>query len=117
LDPRRSVRYEDHPAKFEPRDPDLDSGHALHGPVAIQGAEPGMALAVRIDQLRVGKWGWTAVGGWPSPVNDRLRVSDQPGTFLLWELDAYTLTGRDQHGHTLPLRPFMGVMGVAPAEP
>jgi acetamidase/formamidase len=117
LEQRRSVRYEDHPPKFEPRDPELDAGHALCGPVAIQGAEPGMALAVRIDDLRVGTWGWTAAGGWQSPVNDRLRVSDEPGTFLLWTLDPDAQTGRDQHGHTLPLRPFMGVMGLAPAEP
>jgi acetamidase/formamidase len=116
LEPRRSVIEEERPRKFAPRDPEVDSGHALCGPIAIRGAEPGMALAVRIDHLRVGAWGWTAIGGWSSPVNDRLRVSGVPGTFLLWTLDPDAQTGHDQHGHTLPLRPFMGVLGNAPAE-
>jgi acetamidase/formamidase len=117
LEPRRSDRYEDHPPLFQPRDPELDSGHALCGPVAIQGAAPGMALAVRIDAIRVGSWGTTFIGGWQSPENDRLRVSREPGKLLLWTLDPDAPTGRDQHGHTLALRPFMGVMGIAPAEP
>ena len=117
LEPRYSTRYEDHPRKFEPRDPVLDDGHALCGPIAIRGAEPGMALAVRVDDIRVGGWGSTAIGGWPSEVNDRLGVSAEPGTFLLWTLDPEALTGQDQHGHRLPLRPFMGVMGVAPGKP
>src|SRR5512138_1807730 len=43
--------------KFEPRVPELDAGHALVGPVAIAGAEPGVALAVRIDEIRVGGYG------------------------------------------------------------
>ncbi|MFN8516058.1 MAG: acetamidase/formamidase family protein [Thermomicrobiales bacterium] len=117
LEPRHSARYEDQPRTFAPRDPVLDDGHALCGPVAIRGAAPGHALAVRIDAVRVGTWGTTAIGGWQSPENDRLGVANEPGTFLLWNLDAYTLTGRDQHGHTLALRPFLGVMGVAPDEP
>lgn len=117
LEPRRSTRHEDQPPRFEPRDPTLDNGHALCGPVAIRGAEPGMALAVRVDDLRVAPWGMTAVGGWSNATNDRLGVADKPGTFLLWTLDADAGTGRDQHGHTLPLRPFLGVMGLAPAEP
>lgn len=117
LEPRRSTRREDGARKFAPLDPELDAGHALCGPVAIRGAEPGMALGVRIDALRPGTWGMTFAGGWSSPVNDRLGVAAGDETILLWELDPDRLVGRDQHGHTLPLRPFMGVMGLAPAEP
>lgn len=117
VEPRRSIRYADQPRAFEPRDPVLDDGHALCGPVAIRGAAPGMALAVRIDAIRVGAWGTTAVGGWQSPENERLGVAHERGTFLLWTLDPDAQTGRDQHGHTLALRPFMGVMGVAPGRP
>lgn len=117
LEPRRSTRHDESPRVFAPRDPVLDDGHALCGPVAIRGAEPGMTLAVRIDAIEVGTWGTTSIGGWQSDVNDRLGVSAEPGTFLLWTLDPATLTGQDQHGHRLPLRPFMGVMGVAPGEP
>ncbi|HEU4323053.1 MAG TPA: acetamidase/formamidase family protein [Roseiflexaceae bacterium] len=82
-------------------------GHALCGPVAVRGAEPGMTLVVRIEALRVGAWGWTfgsdLAGG--SEVLHR------------WVLDPDRLIGRNQHGHALALRPFLGVMGNAPAEP
>jgi acetamidase/formamidase len=116
LEPRRTTNYDEQPAKFEPRDKELDSGHALCGPIAIRGAEPGMTLAVEINDVRPGAWGFTAVGGWPHPVNERLGLVDQ-GTFLLWTLDSDKLTGHNQYGRTVALRPFMGVMGMPPAEP
>ena len=102
--------------RFEPRVPELDAGHALLGPVAVAGAEPGMALSVRIDEIRTGAWGATYAGGWRHPVNARLGVEDE-GTTIVWELDPDTLAGRSNLGHTVALRPFMGVMGVAPSEP
>ncbi len=103
--------------KFAPRDPERDAGHALCGPVAIRGAEPGMALEVRIDALRPGPYGWTVAGGWGSDFNRRLGVAEERGTVLSWTLDSEALTGRDQHGHGVALCPFMGVLGLAPAEP
>jgi acetamidase/formamidase len=103
--------------QFPGRQPELDDGHALTGPVAIAGARPGQTLAVRINAIQVGAWGACAAGGWSADWNDRLGVSAGPGVFHNWTLDARTATGRNQHGHTVSLRPFMGVMGVAPAEP
>jgi len=102
--------------EFEPRHPDLDRGHALCGPVAIRGAQPGMVLGVRIDEVRPGSFGWTYAGGWSSETNDRLGVA-QEGITLAWSLDPDSLTGRNQLGHTIALHPFMGVMGMPPAEP
>lgn len=102
--------------KFE-RPSEQDTGHALCGPVAIRGAQPGMALEVRIDAIQPGAWGWTVAGAWSSPLNDRLGVSDAPGYMLLWQIDAQTLTARDQHGRTIGLRPFMGIMGLPPDAP
>jgi acetamidase/formamidase len=75
-------------------------GHALCGPVFIRGAEPGMTLAIHIESIQPGKWGWTAASG----------------VFHLWELDPIHMHGRNQHGHQVRLRPFMGVMGMPPAE-
>ena len=40
--------------RFEPRDLETDSGHALCGPVAIRDAPPGMTLAVQINEVRPG---------------------------------------------------------------
>jgi acetamidase/formamidase len=102
--------------EFEGRQPVLDDGHALTGPVSIQEARPGMTLAVRTGILEVGQWGTTFAGGWPSPWNDRLGISST-GVFHLWTFDRTAETGRNQHGHTVRLRPFMGIMGMPPAEP
>ena len=41
--PRPSDRPGDRAPSFAPRDPERDDGHALCGPIAIRGAEPGMA--------------------------------------------------------------------------
>jgi acetamidase/formamidase len=93
-----------------------DAGHALTGPVSVRGAEPGATLAVRIDAVVPEPWGTTVAGGWSTGFNQRYGI-EQAGTVLSWTLDATARTGRDQRGHTVALRPFMGVMGVAPAEP
>lgn len=103
-------------ARFEPRVKGRDDGHALCGPIALRGAQPGMTLEIRINEVRPGAWGWTGGGGWPSAMNRRLGLLED-GVSLIWTLDADTLTGEDQYGHMLPLRPFMGVMGMPPDEP
>jgi acetamidase/formamidase len=97
--------------EFQPRTED-DDGHALCGPVFIRGAKPGMTLSVHIDEIRVGSYGWTGAGGWSTPLNDRLKVSDLPKFGLNWTLDAEKMTATDQYGHTVSLHPFMGVMGM-----
>ena len=102
---------------FTPRDPERDSGHAMCGPVFVEGAEPGMTLEVRIDTVQPGAWGFNTAGGWDSAVNRRLGVADLPGVVHRWTLDSGSMTGTNQHGHTVALRPFMGVMGLPPDEP
>lgn len=116
LEPRRSTRHEDQPRKFEPRPPGHETGHALTGPIAVRGAEPGITLGIHIGRVRPGIWGYTAVGGWPHEVNNRLGVAAE-GTYLLWTLDPDTMQGRNQYGQSVSLRPFFGVMGMPPAEP
>jgi acetamidase/formamidase len=103
--------------KFEPHDPEMGKGHALCGPVEIRGAEPGMTLAIDIVDIRPGSYGATYAGGWPNDINDRLGISNQKGVMLAWTLDPDAMTATDQFGHTVDLRPFMGVMGLPPDEP
>lgn len=100
---------------FHPRVPGRDDGHALCGPVAIRGARPGMTLEVRINEIRPGPWGWTTAGGRVTEITKKLGI-EQP-TLLAWTLDADTMIGRDQYGRSIPLRPFIGVMGLPPDEP
>ncbi len=83
------------------RDPERDNGHALCGPIAIRGAQPGMTLEIHIHRVQPGSYGWTLATG---------------NTWLNWTLDSETMTGRNQYGHSLHLRPFMGVMGMPPDE-
>jgi acetamidase/formamidase len=103
--------------KFEGRVKGLDDGHALTGPIAVRGAQPGMTLMVRIDALRPGPWGGCWAGGWPNPINQRLGLADQTGVMHAWSLDADALTGRNQYGHAIDLHPFLGVIGMPPDEP
>lgn len=100
---------------FEPRDPKRDGGHALCGPIAIRGAQPGMTLAVHIDEVVPGTWGRTPVGGWDSPFNRRLGLVDVEPMTLQWSVDAAAGICRNQFGHELPTHPFLGVMGMPPA--
>jgi acetamidase/formamidase len=103
--------------RFEPRDPELDDGHALIGPVAVRGARAGQVLEVGIDSVRVGPFGLTVAGGWPSFLNDALAVADGESAVLTWELDADAGLGRDQAGREVRLSPFLGVLGMPPDEP
>jgi acetamidase/formamidase len=92
-------------------------GHCLAGPIAVRGAEPGMMLAVRLVDLRPDSWGWTVAGARDTPLNRRLGILDMPPSWLLWELDAEKATGTNDRGQQVELAPFLGVIGVAPAEP
>jgi acetamidase/formamidase len=98
--------------RFEPRDPELDRGHPLIGPIEVRGARAGQTLEVRIEEVRVGTWGFTDAGGWSTPLNERLGVADGETAIIVWELDADAGVGRDQHGREVTLAPFLGVIGM-----
>jgi acetamidase/formamidase len=93
-----------------------DDGHALVGPVAIRGARAGMTLEIAIGAIVPGEYGACFAGGRRSEVNDRLGIADAPVVHA-YALDPAAMTGRNQHGHVVALRPFMGILGVAPAAP
>jgi acetamidase/formamidase len=97
---------------IEPRIKGKDDGHCLCGPVAINGAQPGMTLEIGIDQIITGTWGWSGAGQ-----HDELGIDEQGWLPYLWQLDAEKMIGVDNEGHRLALQPFMGVMGMPPDEP
>ena len=90
-------------------------GHCLVGPIAVAGAKPGMALEVRIHRLRTADWGWTCAGGFPYRVNQLLGLTDEPTRWIGWEI-ADGLA-REPGGLAVPVRPFLGVIGLAPSTP
>jgi acetamidase/formamidase len=102
--------------KFEPRDEQLDEGHALIGPIEIRGARAGQTLEVGIETVCVGSWGATFAGGWSTPLNDRLGVNEGDHV-VRWTLDAEAGVGRDETGREVDLQPFPGVLGMPPPEP
>jgi acetamidase/formamidase len=83
---------------LERTDPALDTGHALVGPIEIRGAVAGETLVVRIDEVTPGAWGENFGGA---------------GHHLHWQLGDGV--GR-AIGRTVRLAPFLGVMGMPPAE-
>jgi acetamidase/formamidase len=84
---------------FEPRDAELDAGHALIGPVEVRGASTGKTLVVRIDEIR------------PSPFGETFG----PDTHVVWQLEGDGAV--DDRGTRVSLAPFLGVIGMPPDEP
>lgn len=103
--------------RFEPRIRGRDDGHALVGPIAVREAEPGSVLEVEILEVIPGQYGWTNAAGWDSELNQQLDLAEPPPHRILWQLDRVAGTARNQFGQTVALRPFLGILGVAPAEP
>lgn len=102
---------------FEPYDDELDAGHALCGPIAVRGAQPGQTLVVRIDELRAGSFGFNAAGG-PNPSRaEPFGLSADLRLLLRWELDRDKMVATNHLGHQVAMRPFLGVMGLPPADP
>ena len=66
--------------------------------------------------MRVGPFGFTVAGGWPSYMNDGLGVAEGEHMVLAWELDADAAVGRDRDGREVSLAPFLGVLGMPPPE-
>jgi acetamidase/formamidase len=85
--------------------------HIYTGPIAIEGAQPGDVLQVRIIDITLRQnWGWNAfrpyMGTLPEdfPNLQRLHIA----------LDRDTMTATMPWGLKLPLRPFFGQLAVAP---
>ena len=85
----------------------------VFGPVFVEGAEPGDALAVSILDLTIADWGWSGELPRLRPAGRRVHRS----RLHVWELDAAGLTPAAYGpGGRVPLRPFPGILGVAPAD-
>lgn len=104
---------------FGPREAPRDAGPCLLGPIAIQGARPGHVLEIQIERIVPGPYGWTFAGEidfFNSELNRALGVAEGPPALLRWSLDADALTGTSQLGQRVRLRPFLGTLGLCPAQ-
>jgi acetamidase/formamidase len=84
--------------------------HALTGPIWIEGAEPGDVLQVDVLSTRHSGWGWSSIVEGLGFLKDRFR---EPYLFH-WLLEGDST--RSLAPAVVPVRPFLGVMGVARAE-
>ena len=85
-------------------------GHILTGPVYVEGAEPGDVLEVKILSIDLPiDYGYNGCSGFVPSNCDR----SLPAKILA--LDRKTMTSEFKPGIVVPLKPFFGSMGVAPA--
>jgi acetamidase/formamidase len=85
-------------------------GHILTGPVYVEGAEPGDVLQVKIQSIDLAiDYGYNGCKG-------VLPENCEPGAPVrIIPLDRGRMTAQFAPGIVIPLRPFFGSMGVAPA--
>ena len=94
----------------------LDFGkvNPVTGPVYIDGAEPGDAVAVTLLEFGPSGWGWTA----NIPGFGLLADQFKEPALHIWKYDAKSLApALFGPGGRVPLKPFCGTIGLAPAIP
>jgi acetamidase/formamidase len=84
--------------------------HALTGPIAVEGAEPGDALEIEILGFEHEGWAWTSV----IPGMGALGKEFSEPFLHIWKLEGGQT--RSIRGVTLDLHPFCGIVGVQRAE-
>jgi len=89
---------------------DRNKIHTLTGPVLVEDAQPGDVLQVEFLEITHRGWGWSSIipglGFLPERFPDPF--------FFSWKLDENV--SRSLIPAVVPLRPFCGVVGVAPGE-
>src|SRR6201996_7095946 len=84
--------------------------HALTGPIYVEDAEPGDVLEIQILEVRHIGWGWSSVLTGLGFLKEEFVDS----YLFHWTLEGEVSLSLEPA--VVPLRPFCGVMGVAPAE-
>ncbi len=91
--------------------PTYSSGHIVTGPIAIDGAQPGDMLEIRIDKIEPGAdWGYNLI----RPLAGTLPEDFHDTTLMHIKVDKSRMVCTLPWGTELPMAPFFGVMGVAP---
>jgi acetamidase/formamidase len=88
-----------------------DGPYSMLGPVEVSGAEPGDVVECSITTLRTIDWGWNS---FPLGVGALPHDFAEPYVHYFNFDDARTVA-EYTHGISLPMHPFLGVVGVEPA--
>ncbi|QGQ99455.1 acetamidase [Paenibacillus psychroresistens] len=105
--------------KLVERRENIDGGHALCGPIYINGAKKGMTLEVKINQIIPGTIGFTSAGQYPNWQNQKLGLTEEKEITLDWQVDAaanIATTKIKDRAFSVKLSPFMGIFGMPPDE-
>ena len=91
---------------------DFEKVNPTCGPIYVEGARAGDVLAIEILRMEMSSYGWTAI----FPGFGLLADQFASPWLKVWEIggDGWA-SFRD--GISVPLKPFCGVIGLAPAEP
>jgi acetamidase/formamidase len=92
---------------------DLTRVNPVTGPVHVDGAQPGDILKVTVLSFAPSGWGWTA----NIPGFGLLAEDFKEPALRLWRYDARLAPAAFGSWARVPLKPFAGTIGVAPAEP
>jgi acetamidase/formamidase len=99
------------PAIHAAHGPQRFFGHICTGPVAVRGAKAGQTLQVDIEAIDLHyDWGYNAI----RPLAGALPDDFPEYRPIHIALDRSRMVGRLPWGQDIPLRPFFGVMAVAP---
>ena len=95
-------------------DLDFANINPVTGPVFVEGAEPGDAVAVSFLEFGQSNWGWTAI----IPGFGLLADEFPEPCLYIWNIDANS-SNPSLFGTSgkIPLKPFCGTIGLALAEP
>ncbi len=89
----------------------LNGPHILTGPVAVRGAKAGQVLEVRIKSIELHyDWGYNVI----RPLAGALPDDFEKARVIHIPLDRARMVGTLPWGLELALKPFFGIMGVAP---
>jgi len=82
------------------------------GPVYVNGAEPGDVLKIEFLDLQTASYGWTAIFSGFGLLHDEFQEQH----LKIWDLASNKNHAVFKEGINIPLRPFLGVVGLAHAE-
>lgn len=88
---------------------DFGKTNPTTGPIYIDGAEPGDVVKVTIREFQTSGWGWTGIFPGFGLLSDQFT---EPAIHI-WKYEGDRAEGL---GATIPLKPFVGTIGLALAE-
>jgi acetamidase/formamidase len=91
--------------------PRIAGPHILTGPVAVNGAEPGDTLEVRIKDIELSTdWGYNLIHPGRGTLPEEFPIERQ----RTLPINRQSMTTKLPWGPTIPLRPFFGILAASP---